>query len=176
MFGREKSKGETGYMPPSSAGPATAPAAQTAPAASSIPAPTAAPAERAPGDSVLGPNLNFKGEVNFEDGLLIEGLIEGRVSGQGALTIGPRGRVQGDMMAASVFICGAVQGNVTAADRLELASTGSIFGDIKAARLIVAEGAKIVGRIEIGADSMEMPPAMASKSEKKEADALEKVF
>jgi cytoskeletal protein CcmA (bactofilin family) len=77
------------------------------------------------------------------------------------------------MMAASVFVCGAVQGNVTAADRLELAATGSIVGDIRANRLVVAEGARIMGRIEIGSDSIDMHPPVA---EKKAQDALEKVF
>ena len=165
MFGRDnnKTKADGAVLPP-----AAAPAAPAAPSAPAASASSAVP-DRPPGDSMIGPHLTLKGEINFEDGLTIEGGVEGKVSGQGALTVGPNGRVLGDVMAASILIRGRVQGHITAADRLEVAPTAIIIGDIHAARLAVAEGARLMGRVEIDCDSLSMPMT-------KSQDALEKIL
>jgi cytoskeletal protein CcmA (bactofilin family) len=88
-------------------------------------------------------------------------------------------------MAAQIIIEGTVQGNITAADRLDIAGTAQVAGDLKASRLTVAEGAKLMGKLEIDAESMTMPaptpaPAKAAAPAKvngaANGDALEKVF
>jgi cytoskeletal protein CcmA (bactofilin family) len=144
------------------------------PVAEAAPAPPPASTE-----SVFGPTLVFKGEINFQDAIRIEGLIQGKVTGEGRVHIAPRGKVIGDIMAAQIVVEGMVQGNVTAADRLEVAGSAQVAGDLKALRLTVAEGAKIIGRMEIDSDSMTLPaPAEkpAKAADAKTGDALEKVF
>jgi cytoskeletal protein CcmA (bactofilin family) len=131
-------------------------------------------------ESVFGPTLVFKGEINFQDAIRIEGLIQGKVTGEGRVIIAQRGKVMGDIMAAQVVVEGTVQGNVTAADRLDIAGTAQIAGDLKALRFTVAEGAKIVGRLDIDSDSMSIqaPPAApeGEKAPARSGDALDKVF
>lgn len=178
MFGREKGGRNEGVAvaPPPPSASYAAPQAEPAPAA----------AEPAAAVSVFGPTLVFKGEINFQDAIRIEGMIEGRITGEGRVVVAPRGKVMGDIMAAQIVIEGTVQGNVTAADRLDIAGTAQVAGDLKAARLTVAEGAKLMGRLEIDVESMSMPtvsepkPRAAAKKEAAEApkngDALEKVF
>src|SRR5262245_32903343 len=122
-----------------------------------------AAAEPAAAVSVFGPTLVFKGEINFQDAIRIEGMIEGRVAGEGKVIIAPRGKVIGDVMAAQIVVEGTIQGNVTAADRLDISGTAQIAGDLKAARITVAEGAKLMGRLEIDAESMTMPQASEPK-------------
>ena len=168
MFGRDKGgRNDAGAV-------ATLPAAE--PAAEAMPAPAPVPATT---ESVFGPTLVFKGEINFQDAIRIEGLIQGKVTGEGRVIIAQRGKVIGDIMAAQIIIEGMVQGNVTAADRLDICGTAQVAGDLRALRLTVAEGAKLMGRLEVDSDSMTLP-APAEKSEKsasaKSGDALEKVF
>jgi len=173
MFGRDKGGKNDGVAvatPP--------PAAMAYPPQESAPA--AGPAAT---ESVFGPTLVFKGEINFQDAIRIEGMIEGRITGEGRVTVAQRGKVMGDIMAAQIVIEGSVQGNITAADQLVIAGTAQVAGDLKATRLTVAEGAKLMGRLEIDAESMTMPApsAPAAKSvgkapAKAEGDALEKVF
>jgi len=172
MFGREKggrNKGVAVATPPPMAMPAAAP-------------PEAEPSAPTASESVFGPTLVFKGEINFQDAIRIEGMIEGRISGEGRVVVAPRGKVMGDIMAAQIVIEGTVQGNVTAADRLDIAGTAQVAGDLKAGKLTVAEGAKLMGRLEIDAESMTMPaPSAPAKPAVKAAagkngDALEKVF
>jgi cytoskeletal protein CcmA (bactofilin family) len=140
-----------------------------------------APAAAAPTESVFGPTLVFKGEINFQDAIRIEGLIQGKVTGEGRVIIAQRGKVIGDIMAAQIVVEGMVQGNITAADRLEIAGTAQIAGDLRALRLTVAEGAKLVGRLDVDSDSMSIQAAPAPSADEKPAparsgDALDKVF
>src|SRR6185436_20414712 len=123
MFGRDKGGRNEGVAV------ATPPPMSMPVAAQQDAEPTAAPAA---GESVFGPTLVFKGEINFQDAIRIEGMIEGRITGEGRVTVAPRGKVIGDIMAAQVVIEGTVQGNVTAADRLDLAGTAQVAGDLKA--------------------------------------------
>jgi cytoskeletal protein CcmA (bactofilin family) len=165
---------------------ATPPPAPSAPQASPEPAPVApvAPARAAEPEtteSVFGPTLVFKGEINFQDAIRIDGEIHGRILGEGRVTVTERGKVFGDIVAAQIFVQGLVQGNVTAADRLDVAATGQVAGDLKASRLIIADGAKLIGKLDVGSESMTFsPPASASApahaEEAPAKDALAKVF
>jgi cytoskeletal protein CcmA (bactofilin family) len=141
-------------------------------------APAPAPAAAAT-ESVFGPTLVFKGEINFQDAIRIEGLIQGKVTGEGRVVIAQRGKVIGDIMAAQIIVEGTVQGNVTAADRLEIHGTAQIAGDLRALRLTVAEGAKLVGRLDIDSDSMSIQPTPAPEEKaapSRAADPIDKVF
>jgi cytoskeletal protein CcmA (bactofilin family) len=139
MFGRDKGKAVLEETPP------------PMPAAPAPPAP-------ASNESVLGPTLTMKGEITFEGGLRVEGEVTGSITGQGRLTVAKGGRVMGDIISAVVVIEGKVYGNVTAADRMEIAEAAEIVGDIKATRVVIAEGSKILGRLDINSDSLPPPP------------------
>ena len=145
-------------------------------------APHPAPvAEAAPTESVFAAALTIKGDINFEGAIRIEGEIHGRITGQGRLTISPTGRVVGDVMSADVIIQGMVQGNVTSLDRLEIAGSAQVVGDLKAARLIVGDGCKILGRLDINSESMSAmesaaPAHKAPEPEAAPVDALDKVL
>jgi cytoskeletal protein CcmA (bactofilin family) len=43
-----------------------------------------------------------------------------------------------------------VNGNVTASERIDLHPAGSVVGDIRSPRLVVADGATITGKIDVG--------------------------
>jgi cytoskeletal protein CcmA (bactofilin family) len=170
MFGRDKGGRNDGVAvvtpPPMPSVVEAAPDHAHAPAAATT-------------ESVFGPTLVFKGEINFQDAIRIEGVIQGKVTGEGRVTVAQRGKVIGDIMAAHVVVQGTVQGNVTAADRLEISGTAQVAGDLRALRLTIAEGAKIVGRLDVDSDSMSIQAPAPSESEKAPArsgDALDKVF
>ena len=140
MFGRDKGKAVLEETPP--------------PMQAAVPHAHAP----APNESVLGPTLTMKGEITFEGGLRVEGEVTGSITGQGRLTVARGGRVMGDIISAVVVIEGKVYGNVTAADRMEIAEAAEIVGDIKATRVVIAEGSKILGRLDINSDSLPPPP------------------
>ncbi|HEX7900129.1 MAG TPA: polymer-forming cytoskeletal protein [Planctomycetota bacterium] len=158
MFGREKSRVALEEPPP--------------PMAETPPPPPAA------GESVLGPTITLKGEITFEGGLRVEGIVTGTITGQGRLTVARSGRVMGDIISAVVIIEGKVYGNVVAADKMEIADAAEIVGDIKATRVVIAEGAKLLGRLDINSESLPPPPEKGGNGHAKPraADALNSVL
>lgn len=130
-------------------------------------------------ESVVAPAMTVRGDVDFEGVMRIEGEVHGKITGQGCVTVDPSGKVLGDVVAAEVVVHGTIQGNVNAALRLEIAATAQIAGDVKASQLVVARGAKILGRLDIDSESMAMPAngnGRAKATEPEAADALAKVL
>ena len=140
----------------------------------SAPAPTvsktAPPArtEQRMEDSVnIGKSIQIKGELRGNEDLTIEGQVDGKiVLKDHQLTIGPNGRLTAEIHAKSVTVVGEVVGNVTADDRIEIAATGSMQGDIKAPRVVLADGARFKGSVDMERATSKAPaqkPAGASQ-------------
>jgi len=90
--------------------------------------PTAAPVERV--TSVLGPGINWSGNLGGKGGIRIEGTFEGEVAIRGLVVIGETGRLTcKNLKANNVIVAGAVKGNITA-EKLEIRSTGRVWGDV----------------------------------------------
>jgi cytoskeletal protein CcmA (bactofilin family) len=89
--------------------------------------------------SVIGPTLIFKGELSADEDLVIEGDIEGTIAHHKKhLTIGKQGRVKADIHASSVIVEGRL---IKGAD-----VTGNIYCD----RIVMEDGARFKGRIDMG--------------------------
>lgn len=102
--------------------------------------------------SSIAEGLKIKGEVQGSEDLRVDGEIEGRISLPGAaVVIGPKGRVAGDVQAREIVLEGTVRGNLSARERVRLAATGKLEGDVSAERLVIEEGARVIGHVESGA-------------------------
>jgi len=126
----------------------------------------------------IGKSLQIKGELTGNEDLTIEGRVDGKIFLKDhTLTIGPNGRVKADLQAKSVIVSGKLDGNVTADDRVEIKSTGSMTGDVTAPRVVLADGARFKGSVDmegksgaasaaasasVGASVSEMPRKTAS--------------
>jgi len=96
--------------------------------------------------------LMIRGTVTANEDLRLNARVEGSIEVPNHLiTIGPEGRVEGDIRAKAAVIEGVVQGDVRATDRVVVAETGALDGDISAPRLEMREGARIDGHIEMPA-------------------------
>lgn len=120
--------------------------------------------------SVLGPGINWKGDLRGSGGVRIEGSFEGEISIRGLVVIGETGRVSCEQMQAnSVIVAGAVKGNITA-EKLEIRSTGRVWGDVTTVAFSTEEGAFLRGqvrmeeRVELNLVE-EIKPAMDSDKE-----------
>ena len=91
-------------------------------------------------ETVIGPTANFKGTVQSDGGLRIDGVYEGAIQIAGNLIIGDSGKVIADVSAQNVSVAGALKGTVKAAGRLEILSTGRVWGDISVASFLIDEG------------------------------------
>jgi cytoskeletal protein CcmA (bactofilin family) len=115
----------------------------------SAPPPTAkmAPVERV--TSVLGPGINWRGNLRGSGGVRIEGMFEGEIALRGLLVVGETGRITcQELRANSIVVAGTVRGNIFA-ERLEIRSTGRVWGDVVAVAFSTEEGAFLRGQVRM---------------------------
>jgi cytoskeletal protein CcmA (bactofilin family) len=100
--------------------------------------------------SYMGPGMCVRGEVEVEEGLIIDGVLEGQVTtSDKSLTIGKQGRVSGDIFANAVEVRGKVDGEIYSKELVRLFPSALVEGDIHCNRLVVDEGATFNGRIDM---------------------------
>lgn len=122
--------------------------------------------------SVIGPTLVFKGELSADEDLIIEGAIEGTIAHRNQhLTVGEKGRVKADIHANSVIVLGQVVGDIHAEGSVTLAKSANVKGDIFGSRIILEDGARFQGRVDMG----ETHKATAPPKEKATASPKEPV-
>jgi cytoskeletal protein CcmA (bactofilin family) len=91
-------------------------------------------------ETVIGPNANFKGNVQSDGGMKIDGIFEGEIELAGNLVIGESGKVIADIKAQNVSVSGAVKGTINANGRLEILSSGKVWADISVSSFLIDEG------------------------------------
>lgn len=107
------------------------------PTVTSIPSSGGSPAKI---ETLIGPTANFKGTIQSDGGLRVDGVFEGTIQIAGNLIIGETGKVIADITAQNVSVAGALKGTVKAQGRLEILSTGRVWGDISVASFLIDEG------------------------------------
>ncbi|MFQ5844457.1 MAG: polymer-forming cytoskeletal protein [Planctomycetota bacterium] len=117
--------------------------------------------------TIIGKDAAFKGELSFEQGLRVDGRLDGKIVTKGLLAISQGGKVQSaEVEAGSIIVEGEVKGNLRASDRIELRKSARLKGDLCAAKLLVAEGASFSGMCRVGKDAVAAaaaPNRMAGK-------------
>ena len=103
--------------------------------------------------SVMGSTLCFKGEIFGEENLVIQSEVEGLIDLRNhSVTVGKSGRLKADIYGKNVNIEGKVVGNVVGFDNVRIAQTGSVKGNVTSPRVMLEDGAKFKGSID-----MDMP-------------------
>ncbi len=100
--------------------------------------------------TTIGPTLTIAGEVSSLEDLTIEGRVNGLVTVRDAsLTVEASAHVDGDLRAARVTVAGSVRGGVAASERIELRATASVTGNLSAASVVMADGARFNGGVDM---------------------------
>jgi cytoskeletal protein CcmA (bactofilin family) len=106
----------------------------------------------------IGKSLHIKGELSGSEDLTIDGKVDGKITLPGQhVTIGPNGHVTAEIQAKSVMVGGQMKGNIIADDRVEVVATGAMLGDVRAPRVILADGARFKGSIDMDGKSQPAP-------------------
>ena len=101
--------------------------------------------------SVIGPTLEFKGELSADEDLIIEGQVEGTIAHHKKhLTVGRHGRVKADIHASSVIVLGQLVGDIHSEGVVSLAKGSEVTGNISCGRIIMEDGARFKGKIDMG--------------------------
>jgi cytoskeletal protein CcmA (bactofilin family) len=98
----------------------------------------------------FGPNVTIDGTVTGSEPILIEGTVRGKINLTGDLRVGTKARIEAAVHAKNVTVEGKLTGDVSADDRVELVASSTVEGNIKAPKIIVAEGARFRGSVDMG--------------------------
>jgi cytoskeletal protein CcmA (bactofilin family) len=147
----------TPAVPPRPAGPTPSPAPVAGPNSSHEP-------PRRTDRATIGASIFIKGDLSGEEDLVIEGRVEGKVDlKQNNVTVGKNGKVKADVSGRVVTIEGEVTGNVYAREQAILRQSGAINGNIQAPRVILEDGSRFKGSID-----MEAPKEMGAPNRDRE--------
>lgn len=97
--------------------------------------------------SFIGKTMKIVGELISDEDLTIEGQVKGSIAVSKTLTIGRYGNVKADINASVVKIIGSARGNIVASNKVAILSDGRYNGNIQSEKLVVAEGAILIGDI-----------------------------
>jgi len=104
----------------------------------------------AAGKTIIGKQLSIEGGIHGGEDLVIEGTVKGNIElGKFHLTIGPKGKVEAEIMAGNITISGQLKGNIKAIDKVEITKDADFNGEIKARRISVEDGACLKAVIDV---------------------------
>jgi cytoskeletal protein CcmA (bactofilin family) len=110
---------------------------------------------------LIGSKITIRGQVSGNQDLIVEGRIEGRVSLENRLTVEESGSIEADLEVVDASFKGEVRGDVTASRSAVLHPTARVVGNIRAPRLVIEEGARFSGSVEM---DVELPAGVRSPS------------
>ena len=101
--------------------------------------------------ATIGSSITVRGDVSGDEDLLIQGRVEGSVDlKQQSVTVGREGRVKANITGRVVIVEGEVEGDLHADEQVVLRSTARVQGDITASRVVLEDGARFRGGVDMG--------------------------
>lgn len=113
------------------------------------PAAPAAPVSKI--ETIIGPNAHFRGDIQSDGGVRVDGIFEGTIDITGNLVIGEGAKIIADIKANNISISGAVKGDING-NRVEILETGRVWGDLTINSLLLNEGAYLRGQTTMHGD------------------------
>lgn len=107
---------------------------------------------RSPNDekTIIGEGVIIEGKISGSGNLIVEGLIKGDVDlEKNSFTVGPNGRVEGEIIAKDVVINGQMYGKVNAVQTIKITQHADFCGEISAKSISIDDGAFFKGKVEL---------------------------
>jgi cytoskeletal protein CcmA (bactofilin family) len=115
--------------------------------------------------TLIGESIWIKGHLQGDEDLVVRGRVQGTVNLTKTLVVDESGGLRADINVRNAIIRGAVIGNITATESVELNEEARVVGDISTPRLIIVEGARFRGNIDMGTlPEAKRAPQVASSS------------
>lgn len=92
----------------------------------------------------------LKGDLTTESNLRVDGQIDGSISCKGKFVLGVSGQLNGNLFANEAEIEGLIVGDVKVDGLLTLRKSAIIKGALDVGRLVIEDGAQLVGNVSSG--------------------------
>ncbi len=99
--------------------------------------------------SIVAKDLTVAGDLQAAGVVRIEGRIIGNVHAGEQVLLCEGGIVEGDIITREAILGGRVHGHVHATDRVEIQATALVHGDIRTERLLIHEGGRVNGAVNM---------------------------
>jgi cytoskeletal protein CcmA (bactofilin family) len=110
-------------------------------------------------DARIGSAARVRGRIQGEGNLVIEGHVEGDVTLRGDLTIAEGATVTAETIEArAVLVAGSLEGSVSASGAVRLGASSRVRGDLQGSSIVIDDGARFSGKLEVEFD---LPPELA---------------
>ena len=100
----------------------------------------------------LGKGVDFKGAVNFDGTVRIDGRLEGEIHAAGTLIVGDHAVIKGIISVGTLITSGKINGTVSASEKVQILKPAVLIGDVKTPVISIEEGAHLHGMCEMGAN------------------------
>lgn len=101
-------------------------------------------------NTTIGERITIDGNIRGEENLAIEGAMKGNIEmGKHDFSIGPNGRIDGEIHAQNVTISGHFKGTIKASGKVAVTKKADFNGEIKAKSFSVEDGAYFRGVVEL---------------------------
>jgi cytoskeletal protein CcmA (bactofilin family) len=104
------------------------------------------------GPCVIGRAITIRGNLTGSEDLLVEGRVEGTITLKNHLTIEQSGVVAADIEVQDLTVRGEMKGDITATESVSIATNAKVVGNVRAPRVIIEDGARFRGRIDMDVD------------------------
>lgn len=122
--------------------------------------------------AIIGPSIVIKGELSGDEDILIAGEFEGSIDlPNQAVTVTESGQVRADVKANVVEIQGELHGDVDGVGKVLITKTGRMQGNIVSPRVILDDGAKFKGNIDMNPKPSAVPKQAAPRPQPAAAPA-----
>ena len=99
--------------------------------------------------SVIGPGINWQGDLRGSGGVRIEGAINGEIAISGLVVVGESGKVECDELKADiVIVAGTIRRDITC-QKLDILATGKVWGDVVTTSFSSEDGAFLRGQMRM---------------------------
>jgi len=100
----------------------------------------------------LGKGTDFRGVLNFEGTIRVDGKLEGEVHTKDTLIVGESAEIMGNLNVGTLITSGKINGNVTCSVKAQFLAPGSLTGDVNTPVLHIEDGFYFNGRCEMKKD------------------------
>lgn len=114
----------------------------------------------------LGKGTEFKGVLNFEGTIRVDGKVEGEIISKDTLIAGDEAYLQGEITIGTLISSGKVVGNINASQKVHILTPGTVQGNIKTPKLIIEEGVTFDGKCEMAGEKKAAEPKVVSLTDR----------
>src|SRR5262245_13989402 len=100
--------------------------------------------------TVVGPETRVGGPLTGKDEIVVEGTVDGPVTGEATVTIAAGARVAGEVRGKEVVIGGVMHQPIFGAASVRLLATAEVYADITSPRIAIDDGAICEGALRMG--------------------------